>query len=423
MGALLKKVERVFGIDMRYLLHGSSWTTASKIIASSTALLLSVLYARYLSKEVYGNYRYVLSVLSIVGIFAIPGMGVSMTRSIARGYEGTYRTGGRMIFLASLGILIAGVLIGLYFLQIGDRTLALGFLASSLFVPFVEGLGNWRAYYDGKRQFKKKAVFNIIDQLFYSTCMLTAIGCVVFLKLGYMYSLIILLIAYSVGEGLPNFIFFTKTLRLVPKSAQVEPKSIRYGMHLSFLSIPSTIANYIDAALLYAFVGPQSIAIYSFAIALPEQMKSYLGVPADILFPTLSSKTSDYEYTAQLKKRFIRKVWKLTIVTFFIVALYIVSAPMIYKILFPRYVASIHLSQIYTLSLLFFPFSISSTALKATGNIKTIYISDIGAPIIQILALALLIPSFGLWGAVWGRIIGRTANILLTSSVFILHDQ
>ena len=415
---LARPVERFLGIDLGYVFRGGSWLLIGKIFGSFIAFFLSVAYARYLPKSVYGDYRYVLSVLSIAGIFALPGMATAITRGVARGYEGTFRMGGQIIFFSSFGITLVGFVLaaGLFFH--GQSSLAWGFIIASLIVPFVEGLGNWRGYYDGKSAFKEKTILNLYDQLFYALSMFLAIGIIVLFRTQGPVSLLVLLSAYSLGEGIPNTLFFLKTFKKVPKDSPAEPGSVRYGLHLSLMNIPATIANYLDAVLLHAFIGPVTLATYSFAIALPEQLKAFLSLPADIVFPKLSTQTPGQTLSVNLKKTLPKKIFKSSFITLVIVLIYIAMAPFVYKILFPKYLDAILFSQVFALSLILFPFTIFNTALKAEGNIKKIYVYNIGAPMIQIAVLAVLIPIYGLWGAILGRIIGRLTNYLLPFLLF-----
>ncbi len=412
------KIERFLGVDLKYILKSGSWITVGKILGSFIAFLLSIAYARYLSKSVYGDYRYILSVLSIAGIFALPGMGTAITRAVARGYDGTFRSGGRLIFFSSFGITIIGLLLAVGFYVNGNTSLAWGFVIASLIVPFVEGLGNWRAFYDGKKAFKAKTILNLCDQLFYALVMLLGIGMILFFNTHGPTSLLILLAAYSLGEGIPNIYFFLRTLKKVPRDAPTEAGSISYGLHLSLTNIPSTIANYLDAILLHSFIGPGALAVYSFAIAPPEQLKALFSIIPDIAFPKLALRTSESTGNTELKRNLDKKIFRSTIITLFITGLYIAAAPFIYNVFFPAYTKAIMLSQVFALSLILFPFGIYNTALKAEGNIKKVYVYNIAAPTIQIVALIVLIPFYGLWGAIWGRIIGRLANHLLPLFLF-----
>ncbi|MEK7630437.1 MAG: oligosaccharide flippase family protein [Patescibacteria group bacterium] len=413
----MNKMERLFGFNVSYLARGSFWLSLGQLATMSSAFFLSIAYARFLPKSVYGDYRYILSALSIVGIFALPGIGTSITRSVARGFDGTFRQGSKYIFFGSFGISLVGFGIASYFFITGDTTLAWGFIIASLVVPAVEGLGNWRAYFDGKKEFRAKTILNIIDQLFYFCSMAMAIGAIFYFRLSPASSLLVLLAAYSLGEGLPNIFFYLQTLRKIPKEVSIEPGSIHYGLQLSLVNIPATVANYLDAVLIHMFLGPAALATYSFAIALPEQIKSLLGTFADVTFPKIAA----HPDTVGLQDTLLKKALRATAISALIVLLYIIAAPWIYQLLFPRYIESVLLSQVFALSLVIFPFTIFNTAMKATGDIKKIYIYNIISPLIQIVALALLIYPYGLWGAVAGRIIGRITNIMLPIFLFQKH--
>jgi O-antigen/teichoic acid export membrane protein len=414
----IKRTERFFGSDVHYVLSSSFWVAAGRIFAALTAFLLSIAYARYVPKAIYGDYRYVLSVLSILGIFALPGFGVAIVRSVARGFDGTFRRCAKIIFLSSFGISIFGIACSLFFFYQHQQALGIGFFIASLFIPFVEGMGNWRAYYDGKKAFKEKTILNTLDQASYTLAMILAVGSIFLFKLGHTASLAILLLAYSLGESLPNIFFFFKTLRKIPKGAPEEPGSLRYGTHLSIVSIPATIANYLDMILLHAFIGPRGLAIYSFAIALPEQLKAFINIAVDVTLPKFVEHSQGKVFSKIFRQNLTSKILKATTLTLTTVALYIIAAPWIYNLFFPNYTESIVLSQVFALSLVLLPFGIYNTAIRAEGNLQTIYWQSTLAPTIQILILVLLIPSFGLWGAVIARVIGRSVNLILSSFFF-----
>ena len=415
---ILKLLERFLQTDAKYLAKGTFWLMLGRIAGMLAAFLLSVAYARYLFKGVYGDYRYILSLLGMAGIFTLPGMGSSIVRSVARGFSGTFRRGSSIIFFCSFGITIVAFAAAFFFLHQQKFGLALGFAAAAPLIPLVEGLGSWRAYLNGKKEFRKKTLFNIFIQIFYVAVMLGTVLGIYFLRLSAVSSAAILIAAYCVGRGLPNIYFFFKTRNEVSKNAPQDPGAIRYGLQLSLSGIPSTMANYLDAILLYHFLGPASLAVYSFAIALPEQLKAFFGTMVGVGFPKLSAKTVSIEESKQIKQTLPLKIIKASLITAGIVLIYILLAPYIYQIFFPRYLESIYLSQIFALSLILFPFGVFGTALTAQGSIKKIYIYRIGSPIIQIIALIVLIPIWGLWGAVLGRLISRILHYFLLFVLF-----
>ncbi|KKU52131.1 MAG: Polysaccharide biosynthesis protein [Parcubacteria group bacterium GW2011_GWA2_47_10b] len=418
--SILRPAGRFLRTDIRYLAAGSFWLGIGKAVSVLVALVLSLLYARLIDREVYGEYRYILSVLGTLGIFAIPGVATAIVRSVARGYEGTFRRGGFLIFFCSFGITLVGLGVAFWFYTQDKYSLAVSLAIASLVVPLVEGLGNWRAYYEGKRLFREKTVLNIFSSIFYGAFMVAGI---LLLSSGrftfFGNAVVVLVLSYLIGNAIPNILFFIRAMRSVPRASAVEPGSMRYGMHLSLLNAPATVANYLDALLLHAFIGPAALAVYSFAIALPEQLKSVFAMFATVSFPKLSSSVATSKGKYEIKKTLPSKIAKATFLTAGIVAVYIFAAPTLYNILFPAYKEAAFPSQIFALSLIFFPVGVFGTALKAEGNLKKIYLHELSMPFIQIGMLAVLIPLYGLWGAVLARLFARIANHILAFVLFI----
>jgi len=410
----IKKLERFLSTDTTYLARGSFWMSLGSIVNMGIALLLSIAYARYIPKETYGSYRYVFSLLGAAGIFALPGMAVIITQSVARGFLGTYRRANRIIFYGSIGISIISVGASIFFFQQNNLTLAIAFLASAIGTPFVEGLGNWKGYYDGMKAFKRKTMLNIKIKIFYGISMLSAIFCIWFFYLPPTIATALLVSAYVIPLGIANIFVVRRTFREIPTDAPVEPGAIPYGVHLSLASVPTTIASYIDGLIVFHYLGPVALATYSFATAIPDQIKVILINIANTTTPKLAQR----EFTIEQKKDLAKKLFRASALTALAILGYIIVAPLIYTIFFNRYTDAIAYSQVFAVSLALFPFGIFGNAIRAEGNITKNYILDSTVSGIQIVALIMLIPWYGLWGAVWARVTGRFANNFFSYVLF-----
>lgn len=410
--------DRFLRTDTSYLARGSFWQLIGQFAGLAIAFLLSILYAQFLSKEIYGSYRYIISILGIMNIFALSDMSTTIVRSIARGFDGTFRKAMKIVFLSSLAIPLAGAGIAFFFIRQGSPGIAIGILFASLLAPFSEGLSHWRAYYNGMREFQKKTMRTLIV---HATTGITMTGTVLFLfatSPGASYAIVLLTVAALFSQAAPNIVFFLRILRRIPKDAPVEPGSIAYGIHSSVATIPSTIAFSIDSILLHAFLGPAALAVYAFAIVMPEQIKAFAVSITEVAFPKIAHKMADPEQHRALQCTLVPKIWRAMIGTAALVALYIAAAPFIYHLFFPQYADAIPFTRVYALPLILLPFSVLDKTLKAEGNIKKIYFFNISSPVIQIGALALLIPLFGIWGAIAGRMIGRILNYILLFILF-----
>ncbi|MEK7576108.1 MAG: oligosaccharide flippase family protein, partial [Patescibacteria group bacterium] len=338
---------RFLHIDAAYLISGSFWLSIGKIINMATSLLLSILYARYISKTTYGDYRYVLSIIGMFGIFTLPGIATSLQRAIARGHEKSYARGAKLIFIGSFGISICSLLACLFFYSKNNIGLAIGFLIAALLVPFSEGLGTWRGYFEGKGEFKKKTSLNTFGYISYAFFMVSAVSIIFYLNLSNTSGFLLLLTFYFLSSAIPNTILFRRTIKSIPENATEEEGAIRYGLNLSILNIPATIGNYLDAVLLHYFLGANALAIYSFAIAPLEQLKAFLSTIPDVAFQKLSRRTNNENSLRNLQATLPGKAIKASAITGLIIIVYILAAPYLFQILFPRYIQSIYYSQVF----------------------------------------------------------------------------
>lgn len=411
-------LSRFLGTDVRYIAMGSFWLLINKIASLGVAFLLSIAYARYLEKDIYGSYRYVLSFIGFFGICAIPGMGTALIRSIARGAAGAFHAASRTIFLFSFGISIACAFSAFYFYNTGNSTLAIGFLAAAFLTPFSEGLGSWRSYFAAVRLFHKGTTLSSVVQTLYGICMISVVAIVVFYHLSAQIAVFLLVATYLAAHAIPNILLTRHVSRIISPHAPTDTSTIPYGFHLSASEIPSTIATYLDSILLYNFLGPAALATYSFAIAPVDQLKSVFGTAATVSMPKLAEKTARADTHAALQKTLPVKLFRASIFTTGVIVVYIMAAPFLFHALFPQYHEAIVYTQVFALSLTIFPVSVFGTALKAEGNMKKIYLLGTVGPLIQIGMLAVLIPLYGIWGAVAARVGGRFLNDALLTYLY-----
>ena len=411
-------LEQFLHTDVRYLIGGSFWLTVGRGSGALIAFLLSILYARYLPKELYGDYRYVLSVLGALGIFALPGMARVITRGVARGFEGTFLRGARFIFFASFVITAAGAGVAGWFFTHGNTALGWGLLIGALLTPFAEGLGNWRAYFDGMRRFREKTFWNICASVFQGLFMAGIIVAIWYFSLSPVWSIALFVGIFYLSHAIPNILWHTLTRRSIKRNALSEPGAIRYGFHLTMLEAPATLSYFIDSILLHAFLGPSALAVYAFAIAPPEQIKAFLGTTVSAAFPKLAARFKERDSFQELRATLPGKIFRVTLFSAGIVAAYIVAAPFFFKIFFPAYTDSVLFSQVFALSLVLFPFGFFHIAIQTEGNLRKVYWDQLSWPFIQIALLFILIPLFGIWGAVIGKIIGRAFNHGISYLIF-----
>lgn len=395
------KLSQFLNQESDYFLTQGSYLGIGHIISTLCAFLLAIAFAHFLPKEIYGQYRYILSVMAVLVIFTLPGLRTAVIQAVARGFEGSFKKAirirlkwGMLTSLASLGLAI-------YFWLQNDLNSTIAFLIAGVLFPISISLDLYSNYLIGKKLFGEKIRYESFIKIF------SLIILVVTLFL--TNNLIILVLVYFLSSFLLNSIFFLKTLKKFPPNKKEDPKTISYGKHLSIVEALSSFAAYLDRILIYALLGPVELAIYSFAIIPVEQTKGLLKNIRLLALPKFSTETR-----RDLKRNIIKRFWKFLLLIAILIIVYIIITPYLYKIFFPQYTDSIFYSQIFVLSLIGMPVFLFLATLEAKMMKKELYkLYSLGS-IIQIIAIIILIPLFGIMGAILARIISRILSLLVS---------
>ncbi len=387
----LKKTEKYTGTDMIYLAKGGFWLSLSQIISSLASFLLSIAFANFLDPVTYGNYRYILSLMGILGIFSLRGMGAAITQAVSRGLEGSFYGGFKTkLKWGILGSLSSMILAGYYSLQ-GNYTLPIPLLICALFLPLSAASHIYRNFLNGKKAFHVNAQYNIWGRFIYVGASITAL----FLTKNLFW----LIAAYFVSTTLPTFFFYLRTKKRFLPNKKEDPKTISYGKHLSLMDVINNISSYLDRFLIFHYLGAANLAVYYFAITMPQEIRAFLATINVLALPKLSVKSKE-----EIKINLIGKLKKLLFLATIVVFSYILISPFIYKIFFPKYLDSLPYSQIYIFSLFSFPAGLLITSFRAKKIKKELYQFKIIIPLVKIILLLILIPLFGIWGLVFEEV-------------------
>jgi O-antigen/teichoic acid export membrane protein len=385
--------------DMLYLARGGFWLTLGQIISSASSFFLAIAFANLLPKETYGTYKYILSVTSILTIPALSGMGTAITQAVARGYEGSLIPALKTkIRWGLLGGLASLILAGYYYLQ-GDATLTISFLISAVFLPFMDSFGIYDSLLQGRKLFDVSTQYFIISQIIAASALIAAL----FLTK----NLFLILLAYFASWTLMRFIFLKITLKKFTPNQNQDPKTISYGKHLSLIGVIGTIAAYLDRLLIFHYLGAAQVAIYSIAIAPPEQIKGLFKNVNFLALPKFSQRSKE-----EIKKTILSKTLQIILITIPVVVVYILLAPFIFKLFFPKYLDAVIFSQIFALSLITAGGIIPYTALQSQTAQKELYLFNFASSIFQIISLFIGVYFFGIMGAIIARIATRFFNLI-----------
>lgn len=397
----LRKTQKYTGTDNIYLAEGGFWLTLNQFIGTGTSFLAALAFANLLDPKIYGTYQYVLSLIGMLGIFSLQGIRTAIAQAVARGIEGSFYSGFKTrLQWGSIGSVIA-LGLAIYYWTAGNRALFFPLLITAAFLPLMQASRVYSAFLAGKKLFNVGAKYNIYTDLISTAAIVAAL----FLTKNVFW----LVAAFIVSNTFLNCFFDYLTKIKFRPNKKEDPQTLNYAKHLSLAGVISLMGDYLDRILLFNLAGPIQLAVYSFAMIIPEQIKGFMGNISTLAFPKLAQKSKE-EIRANLMKKF----WKLIILTCAIIALYIVIAPFFYKIFFPKYLSSLFYSQVIAFSLLALPAALLSTVFEAKMMKKSIYALQIFS-LIRIILYLVLIPIFGIWGIIMARL----TMIVLNSSFII----
>ncbi len=392
---LLRWLERYTKTDMVYLARGGFWAILSQIVASLSTFFLAIAFAHFISKETYGEYKYILSIGSIISAFTLSGLNTAVLQSSSRGFEGTLNYAfwenirwSILFFLLALGISV-------YYFVNGNLLLGSGLLVVGSFSPFLKSTNLYNAYLVSKKDFRRSSIyFSIIGNLFPAISLLVTL----FLTDNPLW----LVTVYFASNTVIGVILYLETLKIYRPNKKIDPEALSYSKHLSFMDILSVIADNIDQIFVFHYIGAAQLAIYNFAIAIPSQIKGPLKGLAGLIFPKFVER-SDREIRSGMKNKMIL----LFIGSLLAIGAYTLAAPYIFHIFFPKYEDSIFYSQIFSLSLLWIVAIPADSYLLAKKKIKEQYTLNIVGSLIQIAILAFGVIKGGILGLVLAQVITK----------------
>src|SRR3989344_374858 len=399
---ILRWSERYTKTDMVYFASGNFWLMANRVIGVGSGIILTIAFANLLSPETFGTYKYILAIASIIGAFSLGGLGGAVTRAVAQGKAHVVPHASRIVFLWSLPASFVALCGSVYYFLMHNISLSSGLLLVALTNSFFNVFVFSKNIPLGKKDFRGMALIGIPMTIIPVTLLVAT--------LFITKNIIIILSVYFLSNfvtGLFSYKWFLRKYKIT-KGDEGVAEAITYGKHLSVMSVVSQVAGNLDQLLLWHFVGPVQLAMYSFALAPIREIRNFFENIYPLIFPKYATKT-----VAEMKKTVPLRVAQLFIVSLVIGIIYILVAPWLYKIILPQYVSAIFASQLLAIALIFQPKGIVDTMLYAQGNTRLRYVSVFTTQGIKVVLSVILIPTYGLMGAVVSVILTDALSALV----------
>ena len=399
MENFFQKIGALFRTDIRYLYREGSAIGIGYFVSVFSGVILAFTIANILDPSEYGIYKYLLSLAGVVGALTLTGFSASLTRSIAKGFDGTFFSAVRSQLRWSLIAVVVGLAIAIYYLINDALFFGLVILAVSLLIPFRDlGLLS-DGYLNGRELFKFKTIVNA-KRVITTTFFVLAVA---------YFSREVYLIVFSqfLFETIGLLIIFFYALKKFPlrnKSAD----DVSYGKHLSVLDIIQRLFAQADKVLVFQLFGAVAVASYSIALMPVLQLFSMTKVIRTLIAPRLSKRTF-----TEIHATILHKVIALLLVSGVIAIVYYFFTPILYTYLLPKYTHIVPLAQIATIILLFSPQALFGQILVAQKCKRELYYSTMFQNIFFVVFIGVGAYLGGMSGALVGFVVSRGINLLI----------
>jgi len=389
---LLLSSQKLTKTDNVYIFKHGSFLMLGNIVNMGISFILSVAFARLLPKEVFGQYRYVLSLMTIFSISSLWGINDSIVQSVARGLEKTFNEGFKIKLKWSLIGSFASIIGSLYFFGQHNNGIAFSLLIVAVFMPIFKAGELFQALLDGRKLFDKRVVYTTIIQIISTLALISTM----FISK----NLIFLIFTYFFFYGMLRLGAYLLINKKFKPNANDDPQAIPYGKHLSVIKILTIASQEIDKFLVFNLLGGVQTAIYSFAVLPIEYIRSPLQSLQQLALPKLSVGNEN-----DTKKTLPKKLVMISALILVGILIYYILAPYFYEILYPQYLSSVPYSRLFSLSLLVFPISMMMLALQAKNRTKELYKSNLVQSVSQIILAIILTPLWGITGIIMARLL------------------
>lgn len=410
----IEEYGKKFDLDLAYIIKSEFWVYARQAITILTGLIVYVAFTRLVSKETFGNYNFLLALLSVLSIVSLPGLNTAVLRSVARGYEGCYKKAVRLSFYWSLLGTPLLICAGAYVYYTMSEAPGTCLMIAGIFFPFMFATNTWDSLLQGKKRFDLSAKFISAQSILNAIAMVS----VIFLDPG---NLVAIILTYLLTTSVLNCLFYLISHRYVDNDREDQDWK-KYGYFITVTGIVGLIANNIDRILIGVLLGPVDLAVYSVALMIPDKLKDTLKYAWTPFTPKFCQESVDLKLVrGKLKKVIVPVVVAVILIS----AAYILFVDDVIILLFGEgYADSIFYSQALILMVLlsvpgvfFGTFAVSKKSKNAINWGYNIF------PFIKIAMVCILTFFMGLAGTVIGLILSTAVQLFLLSAGTVIDER
>lgn len=400
---LVSFLEKWTDLDVMYYFKGGSILFSTQFLIIISYFILTITFARLASKELFGQFQFILAVIGILSVFALPGANTAVLLGVSQNKDGTLLQGVRLkLKWSTLAILCLFATSAYLYFQHEPRyeNVWPTLLMAAIFIPIIYTLDLAHAFFAGRRKFEWSCAFQLISEvggplavlalLFFTKNLLLLIGAYLILR--------------SIGY-IAAFVFAKKHL----KNKKTDAEFNSYSGHLTVINFIPEIKMFFDKLIVTFFLGFAATAIYTIGAAMAEQLYAVSKTIGMLIFPKLTAQNKEIMYS-EVKKR----TGKMALFFALIAGAAALLAPLLIPFFFSaQYDTAIPIAQFLLLASI--PRAVAFVLTKvqeAHKQKKKLYTINAIYSGVEMIALLALTPLYGLNGIVVAKAISNTVYFI-----------
>lgn len=389
---------KLLHLDVRFYGRSFAWMSVGQASGVIRGVATTFLMARWLPRDILGEFRYILAIFGLAGIFSFSGINASIIRAVSKGDTVVARVAAGRIFKISLLGALALFVMSFERYAHAERLVAASLAVAAFTFPLYSVCGIYGAILTGKEEIPRLVKIAVINNVLFASAFVFV--------LWKSKTLLAVTVAYFGFDILFRGLMSLRELHRLPVKGSVKDH-LKLGEHMSFINIFQTVAGQLDQFLIQRFAGYGTLANFSVATLIPEQIKDFVNAMGGILLKRFSR----HEETGSIVKQTRRHFWMVMAGSALIVLAYAIAAPIFIPWFFPQYKAQVFPSIIYALGLLALPALVGQNFFQAHNRIKRLWLYYTANAFLQIGSNLALIPFFGAWGAIASKTGTRLASL------------
>ncbi len=387
---VFRRLSELLKVDVKYIVKNGLWLGFGYGSVGFFRLLLVVILARFADKQFFGEFQFVSNAVAFAMLFSLPGMDTSVVQSVARGFSSSFVFGVREKL--KWGLAGSLLLIGMaaFFKFVRFEGFWPVFIGAAFLFPLYAGYTGVLAYFRGKEEFHRAALYDCLIAFVVFVVVLTAFLVSKSLLVMFLSSLLSVII-----------VFWIVYSRIDVNEKPVDKNMVSFGRHLTFMNSLNYVVPYVDKLVVGLFAGFDVLAVYYVATAFTPYVSATGRLFTVLLLPKLSRRLPDHS-------RCIKRLfwWFVLAVACFVGILALIIPWLVPFVFSEKYVDAVFYAQF---SLIYLAFFLPSTVIYAffLGRRKTnvLYVYNLGIGVLNLLLLGLFVYLFGVFGAVLAKVV------------------